>query len=620
MVRLVKGAYWDSEVKRAQVAGHADYPVFTRKSHTDIAYLACAAKLLAEPAPGLRAVRHPQRRHAVPGRGDRRGPPRLRVPVPARHGRDALRPGRGLAGVRAPLPHLRARRHARDAARLPGAPAPGERRQLLLREPDRRPDGAARAAAGGPGRDRRALRRQPAPARAGAARPLPRPPQLRAASTSPTSMPWPRSRRHSPPRRRSAGPPRRSSATPPRPRATPCPSAAPPTRASWWATRSTPRAADVDRALAIASRADAWRATPPEDRAQLLERAADRLEENAARLIHLAVHEAGKTLPNAVGEVREAVDFCRYYALRVREERPGAALGVVACISPWNFPLAIFLGQVAAALAAGNAVVAKPAEQTPLIAAEAVRLLREAGVPGRRRPVPARPRRDRRRAPRGRPARERRGVHRFHGGGRDHPPHARRARQRAARRGDGRAERDGGRFVGAAGAGGGRRALLRVRQRRPALLGAARPVPAGGDRRARAGDARGRDARARRGRPLAPRHRRRPDHRRPGQGGDRDPPRAAGRDGEADRARAAPQAPHGHFVAPVAFEIGSIASLEREVFGPVLHVVRFKGGELARVVDAINATGYGLTFGIHSRLDSTIDFLVGRDRAPATST
>ena len=97
------------------------------------------------------------------------------------------------------------------------------------------------------------------------------------------------------------------------------------------------------------------------------------------------MREAGKTLPNALGEVREAVDFLRYYGAAVADgDFAGAThppLGTVVCISPWNFPLAIFTGQIAAALAAGNAVIAKPAEETPLIAAAAVRLLHEAGVP-----------------------------------------------------------------------------------------------------------------------------------------------------------------------------------------------------------------------------------------------
>src|SRR6202041_1619202 len=126
------------------------------------------------------------------------------------------------------------------------------------------------------------------------------------------------------------------------------------------------------------------------------ERAADRLEVNRGRLLALLQNEAGKTLDDALAELREAVDYCRYYAAQARttlapQQMPGPTgesnvlryrgRGAFACISPWNFPLAIFLGQVSAALAAGNAVVAKPAEQTPLIAALAVGLLHDAGVP-----------------------------------------------------------------------------------------------------------------------------------------------------------------------------------------------------------------------------------------------
>ena len=140
----------------------------------------------------------------------------------------------------------------------------------------------------------------------------------------------------------------------------------------------------------------AWNATPVERRAGVLERAAELLEASRGRLIALMQSEGGKTLDDALSELREAVDYCRYYAAEARralvpQPMPGPTgesnelhyrgRGVFVCISPWNFPLAIFLGQVTAALAAGNAVVAKPAEQTPLIAAEAVRLLHQAGVP-----------------------------------------------------------------------------------------------------------------------------------------------------------------------------------------------------------------------------------------------
>src|SRR6185312_7823555 len=139
-----------------------------------------------------------------------------------------------------------------------------------------------------------------------------------------------------------------------------------------------------------------WDATPVEQRAHALERAGDLIEANRARLIALLQSEAGKTLEDGVSEVREAADFCRYYAGQARrlfapQPLPGPTgesnelrlrgRGVFVCISPWNFPLAIFTGQIAGALAAGNAVVAKPAEQTPLVAARAVRLLHRTGIP-----------------------------------------------------------------------------------------------------------------------------------------------------------------------------------------------------------------------------------------------
>jgi RHH-type proline utilization regulon transcriptional repressor/proline dehydrogenase/delta 1-pyrroline-5-carboxylate dehydrogenase len=141
----------------------------------------------------------------------------------------------------------------------------------------------------------------------------------------------------------------------------------------------------VPRAMAVAAAAaDGWAQVPVADRAAMLERAATLFEGARDTLVPLAVREAGKTMANAIGELREAVDFLRYYAARARADlagRPHVPLGPVVCISPWNFPLAIFTGQVSAALVAGNTVLAKPAEQTSLIAAEAVRLLHAAGVP-----------------------------------------------------------------------------------------------------------------------------------------------------------------------------------------------------------------------------------------------
>ncbi|RZI79145.1 MAG: aldehyde dehydrogenase family protein, partial [Pseudomonas sp.] len=142
---------------------------------------------------------------------------------------------------------------------------------------------------------------------------------------------------------------------------------------------------DVDNAIQCAlNAAPIWQATPPAERAAILERSADLMEAEIQPLMGLLVREAGKTYANAIAEVREAVDFLRYYAVQARNNFSNDAhrpLGPVVCISPWNFPLAIFSGQVAAALAAGNPVLAKPAEQTPLIAAQAVRLMLEAGIP-----------------------------------------------------------------------------------------------------------------------------------------------------------------------------------------------------------------------------------------------
>src|SRR5256886_6246209 len=141
--------------------------------------------------------------------------------------------------------------------------------------------------------------------------------------------------------------------------------------------------AQVARAVEVASSDGmAWARTTVAERATCLETAADLLEQERSALLALAVREAGKTLPNAQGEVREAADFCRYYAAQARRELADATpRGPLVCIAPWNFPLAIFVGQVAAALAAGNPVLAKPAEQTPLIAAAAIALPHPAGVP-----------------------------------------------------------------------------------------------------------------------------------------------------------------------------------------------------------------------------------------------
>ncbi len=536
MVRLVKGAYWDSEVKRAQVAGYADYAVFTRKAHTDIAFLACARKLLAEPAlvypqfathnastlcevielaaenrdfefqclHGMGETLYDQ----VVGAKDFGLPCRIYAPVGTHETllaylvRRLLENGANSSFVNQIVdPEVPLERLLEDPVTT-AKPFDGAAHPKVPAPPALYPD--RRNSRGIDLTDEHALA------------------DLEKALTAAAREPWMASPMLAEPG--AAGDPAR--AAPLR-----CP--ADPRVVVGRVIEASPE--DVDRALALACAAESWRASAPDERARILDRAADLLEENAARLIHLAVHEAGKTLPNAVGEVREAVDFCRYYALRVREEALAAPLGVIACISPWNFPLAIFIGQVAAALAAGNSVVAKPAEQTPLIAAEAVRLLHEAGVPGR--PATAsRPGRDDRRAPRRRRPRGWRRVHGIDGSRGDHPPQVLRARKHVPDRRDRGPERDDRRFLGASRAGRRRRPHLGLRQRRPEMLRASRALRPGGDRRARARDARRCDAGAGRGRSRASVHRRRADHRRGGKDGARCPHRTARGIGKADRA------------------------------------------------------------------------------------
>ena len=364
MVRLVKGAYWDTEVKRAQERGLDGYPVFTRKAATDLAYTACAERMLA-----LRPRLYPQfathNALTVAGILERAGGTdgyefqRLHGMGDALYA-GLLRDRPGVAartyapvGGHADLLAYLVRRLLENGANssfvsLSADPAvPVER--LLVRPQDE--IGAAEAAAnpriklpGGLYPDRLNSRGVEFGDRAALERLLQEVAAGRAAGSS-------------------------------APLGELAPSAA----------------------LEAAHRAHrAWDATPAEERAAALERAADGFEAERGRLLALLVDEGGKTLDDGVAELREAVDFLRYYAGQARrlfapEALPGPTgesnvltrhgRGAWACISPWNFPLAIFTGQVAAALAAGNAVVAKPAEQTPRVAAEAVRLLHRAGVP-----------------------------------------------------------------------------------------------------------------------------------------------------------------------------------------------------------------------------------------------
>ena len=382
---------------------------------------------------------------------------------------------------------------------------------------------------------------------------------------------------------------------------------------------------EVEDALARAS-ATRWRSLAPEARAAVLERAADALEASRLAFVSLAVREAGKTWGNAVAEVREAVDFLRYYAAQVQTTFDNAThipLGPVACISPWNFPLAIFMGQVAAALAAGNPVLAKPAEQTPLIAAEAVRLLWQAGVPraavqllpGQGETVGARLIGD---------ARvmgvmftgstevarilQRTVAGRLDAAGRPIPLIAETGGQNAMIvDSSALAEQVVGDAVSSAFDSAGQRcSALRVLcvQEEAAdrvvemLQGAMGELRVGNTAELRVDVGPVIDAEAQTGivqhieKFKAQGHRvyQHPSHL---------------------AARSTP----GTFVPPTLIELNHIGELQREVFGPVLHLVRYARKDLDQLLDQINATGYGLTQGVHTRIDETIARVVDRAHA-----
>src|SRR5262245_45141444 len=393
MVRLVKGAYWDTEVKRAQERGLADYPVFTRKAMTDLCYLSCANALLArrarlypqfathnaltiasviEAAGGVEGYEF-QRLH---GMGEalyeellsERPQAACRVYAPVGGHRDLLAylvrrllengANSSFVSVAAdptvPLADVLKRPQAwiGDAqhARHPKIPLPGD-----LYAPVRTNSSGVELG------DRASFERLLAEVRE-AVGPAEAAPLIDGVAV--------------------AGH-RRDVASP-------------------IDGKTVGSVTEGDEAIVISAMAAAdagfaaWAATPVAQRAAALERAADAIEAGRGRLIALLQAEGGKTLDDCVSEVREAADFCRYYAAEARrafavQPLPGPTgetnelayrgRGAFVCISPWNFPLAIFTGQVTAALAAGNAVVAKPAEQTPLVAAEAVRLMHGAGIP-----------------------------------------------------------------------------------------------------------------------------------------------------------------------------------------------------------------------------------------------
>lgn len=394
---------------------------------------------------------------------------------------------------------------------------------------------------------------------------------------------------------------------------------------------------DVQTALTRAqAAAERWDAVPVIERATILERAAQLFEERMPEFMLMAMLEAGKTLADAVGEVREAVDYCRYYAAQAKthlmpQQLPGPTgefnqlqahgRGVIVCISPWNFPLAIFMGQITAALVAGNTVIAKPAEQTPLIAAKAVQLLYEAGVPddvlqflpGQGEIVGAALVADQRTQ----------GII-FTGS----TETARAINQTLAQR--------SGPIIPLIAETGGQNAMI---VDSTALL-----EQVVGDVLASAFNSAGQRCSALRVLFVQEEIADKLIHMLQGamaelQVGDpsllkTDIGPVIDEDARQmlqahveylkDKAKliyavALPQQTNnGTFFAPCAYEIANANVLKREVFGPILHVIRYKEKDLDKVIAAINATGYGLTFGIHTRIDEKAIYLQQRVHAGNT--
>jgi len=393
-VRLVKGAYWDTEIKRAQERGLADYPVFTRKAMTDLCFVACVKKLLAargrlfpqfathnaltvacviEDAGGVEGFEF-QRLY---GMGEA-----LYAALVAEQPEAACGVYAPVGGHRDLLAYLvrRLLENGANSSFVSVAADPRVPIEEILRRPQSRIGDAHHAR----------NKNIPLP------RDLYRPERQNSSGIEfgeRASLDALLAEiRAAAPAAAEAAPLVDGIALPGIERAV----ASPIDGHSVGIVREGDEAIARAAMAAAAAGFPAWTATPCEERATALERAADRLEQERGALIALLQNEGGKTLDDALAEVREAVDYCRYYAAQARmnlapQPMPGPTgesnmlrhrgRGVFVCISPWNFPLAIFLGQVAAALAAGNAVVAKPAEQTPLIAARAVALLHAAGVP-----------------------------------------------------------------------------------------------------------------------------------------------------------------------------------------------------------------------------------------------
>jgi RHH-type transcriptional regulator, proline utilization regulon repressor / proline dehydrogenase / delta 1-pyrroline-5-carboxylate dehydrogenase len=624
MVRLVKGAYWDTEIKRAQERGLERYPVFTRKAMTDLNYVACARKLLSlrprifpqfathnaltvatvlELADGEGGFEF-QRLHgmgeALYARlGEDRSHLNYRTYAPVGSHRDLLaylvrrllENGANSSFValaaddQVPLAKL-----LRRPADIIGSPSLARHPHIPL---PRDLYGSQRPNSRGIEFGERTALNALCEAVAGETAEIVAAPLINGAAAQGSA-------------RRLFSPIDR-------------------TISVGSVVEASPE--QVDAAIAAASCGFAqWSATPATARAEALEKAAGLLESRAAHFIALLQREGGKTLDDALSEVREATDFCRYYASLGRksfgdgEPMPGPTgesnmlrlrgRGVFIAISPWNFPLAIFLGQVTAALMAGNAVIAKPAEQTPLIAAEAIGLLHEAGIPAAAlHLLPG----DRKIGAALVTHREIAGVV-FTGS-----TEVARSINRTLAAKDGPivpliAETGGinAMIVDATAlpeqvaddvvtsafrSAGQRCSALRllflqddVAERMIEMIsGAARELKLGDvrDPSTQVGPVIDAEAKARLDAHIA-------------------------RMKQQARTHFAGIAPAGNYVAPHVFELADADQLTEEVFGPILHVVRYPADRLDRVLQSIERSGYGLTLGIHSRIDDTVEAVIDR--------
>ena len=641
MVRLVKGAYWDSEIKRAQVDGQDGYPVYTRKPHTDLAYLACARKLLAAPdavfpqfathnahtVAAIHQMADPAR--YTPGQYEFQCLHGMGEPLYEQVVAELGRPCRIYApvGTHETLLAYLVRRLLENGAntsfvnRIADATIALE---TLVEDPVRTVEQAV-THDGRYGTPHAAI---PLPvALYGQARANSRGLDLsneRTLQAIGDAMQWPADWSAAP----MLAPGAMAAALPDGFAGSTIEIRNPADLRDLVGEVQQASAQQVEHALSAAAQAaQGWEATAPAQRADALERAADLLEADLAPLIALLAREAGKTAANAIAEVREAVDFLRFYAAQARADFAVAShrpLGPVVCISPWNFPLAIFVGQVGAALAAGNPVLAKPAEQTPLVAAHAVRCLWQAGIapaavqllPGAGETVGATLVGD---------ARvqgvlftgstevarilQRTLARRLGQGGQPIPLVAETGGQNAMIvDSSALAEQVVADVVASAFDSAGQRcSALRVLCLQEDCAERTLDMLRGAMAQARIGDPAQLavdigpviDAQARDGIEA---------HVAAMQARGRTVVRTAWQADEAVLAR-------GTFVLPTLIELQSIAELEREIFGPVLHVVRYRRSELPRLLAQINATGYGLTLGLHTRIDETIAQVVGAAQA-----